>query len=310
MMDPCPASVTAARRTQLGREPRRLSPRPHVVQRSCGLLSPPENGRRTFARPSMAADHAMRLARRRPLLSVQRCRQPLDRRDPRAASGRLHALRNVCIAVAGSFRWLRCREEGSAERLMCPCHRFAEYALDGRAGRADLSCADRPVTAADDGLSDSASATVCFSSLPRPVRRPTKASPAPSPTWLADGKVTRRECHNTTWNWKYMLNFVGSLRAGSVFRRTPTEAGEHDRCFEFGPLSRIMVNSERAVLVRVIPKFAERTDLQVIEITSGDAPAEAASPRRRSTPWRTRSAAPAHPPRPSWNESFSAGTGR
>jgi hypothetical protein len=32
------------------------------------------------------------------------------------------------------------------------------------------------------------------------------------------------------------------------------------------------------VLVRVIPKFAERTDLQLIEIASGDAPAETASP--------------------------------
>jgi hypothetical protein len=39
-----------------------------------------------------------------------------------------------------------------------------------------------------------------------------------------------------------------------------------------------MVNSERAVLLRVIPKFAERTDLQLIEIASGDAPAETASP--------------------------------
>jgi hypothetical protein len=44
-----------------------------------------------------------------------------------------------------------------------------------------------------------------------------------------------------------------------------------------------MVNSQRAVLLRVIPKFAERTDLQLIEIASGDAPAETASPAAGDT---------------------------
>jgi hypothetical protein len=40
----------------------------------------------------------------------------------------------------------------------------------------------------------------------------------------------------------------------------------------------MIVNSERAVLVRVIPKFAERTDLQLIELASEDAPAPTLSP--------------------------------
>jgi len=39
-----------------------------------------------------------------------------------------------------------------------------------------------------------------------------------------------------------------------------------------------MLNSQRAVLVRVIPKFAARTDLQLIEIASRDAPAETVFP--------------------------------
>jgi len=38
------------------------------------------------------------------------------------------------------------------------------------------------------------------------------------------------------------------------------------------------VNSERVVLLRVIPRFAERTDLQLIEIAAADAPLETASP--------------------------------
>ena len=72
------------------------------------------------------------------------------------------------------------------------------------------------------------------------------------------------------------MNFVGSQP--HLFFTGPTDAASHNSCFEFGPLSRIMVNSQRAVLLRVIPKFAERTDLQLIEIAPGDAPAETASP--------------------------------
>jgi hypothetical protein len=56
------------------------------------------------------------------------------------------------------------------------------------------------------------------------------------------------------------------------------DAGGHESCLQFGPLSRIMTNSCHAVLLRIIPRFAERTDLQLIEIASGDAPAEPAGP--------------------------------
>ena len=38
-----------------------------------------------------------------------------------------------------------------------------------------------------------------------------------------------------------------------------------------------MANSQRAVLLRVIPRFAEQTDLELIEIVKADAPKPVAS---------------------------------
>jgi nitrite reductase/ring-hydroxylating ferredoxin subunit len=223
---------------------------------------------RIFARPWMAADHVTRLAE-----DGRYFRFDADSRSivvTRDSDGRLHALRNVCIHAGYPV----CdAEEGSAERLMCPYHGW-EYALDGRLVEPNLSARIDP-------------SRLRMTSYPVCVRdgllfvAPSASPPSdesiagPLPAWLADGRVTKRECHDTTWNWKFMLNFVGSRP--DLFFAGPADGDAHASCFEFGPLSRIIVNSERAVLVRVIPKFAERTDLQVIEITSGDAPAETAS---------------------------------
>jgi hypothetical protein len=164
--------------------------------------------------------------------------------------------------------------EGAAERLMCPYHGW-EYALDGRLVEPELSSRIDPSrlrltsyqVLVRDGL-------VLVS--PTVGSAPEEGTTASLPAWLADGKVIRRECYNTNWNWKFVLNFLGSRP--HLFSTGATDANGHDSCFEFGPLSRIIVNSERAALVRVIPKFAERTDLQLIEIVSGDAPAATPSP--------------------------------
>jgi len=223
---------------------------------------------RIFARPWMAADHATRLVE-----NGRYFRFDADSRSiivTRDSEGHLHALRNVCIHAGYPV----CdTEEGSAERLMCPYHGW-EYALDGRLVEPELSSRIDPSrlrltsyrVCVRDGL-------LLVAPSVGPVSDESIAGPLPA--WLADGKVTRRQCHNTTWNWKFLLNFVGSRP--HLFFAGPTDADGHDSCFEFGPLSRIMVNSQRAVLVRVIPKFAERTDLQLIEIASGDAPAETPS---------------------------------
>jgi nitrite reductase/ring-hydroxylating ferredoxin subunit len=223
---------------------------------------------RIFARPWIAADHATRLAE-----GGRYFRFEADSRSiivTRDSEGHLHALRNVCIHAGYPV----CdAEEGSAERLMCPYHGW-EYALDGRLVEPELSSRIDPSrlrltsyrVCVRDGLLFVAPSVA-------PVSDESIAGPLPA--WLTGGEVTRRECYNTTWNWKFLLNFVGSRP--HLFFAGPTDAAGHDSCFEFGPLSRIVVNSERAVLVRVIPKFAERTDLQLIEITSGDALAETAS---------------------------------
>jgi nitrite reductase/ring-hydroxylating ferredoxin subunit len=224
---------------------------------------------RIFARPWIAADHATRLAE-----DGRYFRFDADSRSiivTRDSEGHLHALRNVCIHAGYPV----CdAEDGSAERLMCPYHGW-EYALDGRLVEPELS------SRIDPSRLRLTSYRVCVRHgllLVAPSVSPVsdESIAGPLPVWLADGKVTRRELYNTTWNWKFLLNFVGSQP--DLFFAGPSDAAGHDSCFEFGPLSRIMVNSERATLLRVIPKFAERTDLQLIEIASGDAPAETASP--------------------------------
>jgi len=224
---------------------------------------------RIFGRPWIAADHATRLAE-----DGRYFRFDADSRSiivTRDSGGHLHALRNVCIHAGYPV----CdAEDGSAERLICPYHGW-EYALDGRLVEPELSSRIDPSrlrltsyrVCVRDGL-------LLVAPSVSPVSDESIAGPLPA--WLADGKVTRRQCHNTTWNWKFLVNFVGSRP--HLFFAGPTDADDHESCFEFGPLSRIMVNSRRAVLVRVIPKFAERTDLQLIEIASGDAPAETALP--------------------------------
>src|SRR5262249_57892647 len=120
-----------------------------------------------------------------------------------------------------------------------------EYAVDGRLVEPNLSARIDPsrLRMASYGLSVRDGLLFVAPST-NPPSDETIAGPLPA--WLADGKVTRRETHNTTWNWKLMLDFVGSLPP-HLFFACPTEAGEHDGCFEFGPLSRIIVNSERAV---------------------------------------------------------------
>ena len=224
---------------------------------------------RIFTRPWIAADHVTRLAD-----DGRYFRFDADSRSiivTRDSEGRLHALRNVCIHAGYPV----CdAEEGSGERLMCPYHGW-EYALDGRLVEPELSSRIDPSrlrltsyrVCVRDGL-------LFVAPLAGPACDENIAGPLPA--WLSDSKVTKRQCYNTTWNWKYLLNFLGCQ--SPRFFSGPTDAHGHDSCVEFGPLSRIMLNSQRAVLVRVIPKFAARTDLQLIEIASRDAPAETVFP--------------------------------
>ena len=264
-----PAGVTALGE-QLGQNGE-IVPDPDLFKEAAVFAAERE---RIFARPWMAADHVTRLAE-----DGRYFRFDADSRSivvTRDSDGRLHALRNVCIHAGYPV----CdAEEGSAERLMCPYHGW-EYALDGRLVEPNLSAR------IDPSRLRMTSYPVCVRDgllfvAPTAVPPSDESIPGPLPAWLADGKVTKRETHNTTWNWKFLLNFVGSQP--HQFFAGPADADAHASCFEFGPLSRIVVNSQHAVLVRVVPKFAERTDLHMIEITSQDAAAEPASPAANGT---------------------------
>ncbi len=219
---------------------------------------------RIFARPWMAVDHATRLDEDGHYFRCDAATRSVI--VTRESGGQLHALRNVCIHAGYPV----CdAEEGPAERLICPYHGW-EYALDGnllepafasRVDRSRLRLARYRVCVRDGVIFVDPSSGPEFDSH----------IAGPLPSWLPDGRVARRARYSTTWNWKFMLHFLGCQP--HLFFDDPTEPGDHDTdtCFEFGPLSRMMVRSERTVLLNVIPRFAERTDLQLIEIVAGDA---------------------------------------
>jgi hypothetical protein len=73
----------------------------------------------------------------------------------------------------------------------------------------------------------------------------------------------RRARYNTNWNWKYLRHFLQS--SPHLFFD-----GSFDERQELGPLDLLLTRSPRAVLLRVIPKFAEQTDFQVIEMMAGE----------------------------------------
>ena len=75
--------------------------------------------------------------------------------------------------------------------------------------------------------------------------------------------MTRRARYNTNWNWKYLRHFLQSS-PHLFFDGLPDER------HEVGPLALLFAQSRRAVLLRVIPKFAEQTDFQLIEMMAGE----------------------------------------
>src|SRR5436190_18160765 len=180
----------------------------------------------------------------------------------REAGGRLHALRNVCIHAGYPV----CEaEEGSAERLMCPYHGW-EFALDGRLVEPELSSRIDPSRL----RLASYPVRVCNGLLIAHPPGATAAQVNYAPAWLTAATVTRRSRYNTSWNWKYLRHFLQSS-PHLFFDGLPDER------HAVGPLALLFAQSQRAVLLRVIPKFAEQTDLQVIEMMAGGNPRSAES---------------------------------
>jgi len=221
---------------------------------------------RIFARPWMAVDHATRIDGDGRFFRVDAAaRSMVVTRD---RNGGLHALRNVCIHAGYPV----CdAEEGSVERLICPYHGW-EFALDGEllepafAARTDRSrlrmtsyrvCVRDGLILVDPSGGPSASEEIA----------------GEIPAWVSDGKVTRRASYSTTWNWKFVLHFLKHHPELSF----DEQSNGDDGCVEFGPLSWLLVRPDQVALLRLIPKFAERTDFQVIRMAAPDAPERSAS---------------------------------
>jgi nitrite reductase/ring-hydroxylating ferredoxin subunit len=267
-----PASV-AALGEQLG-GPGEIAPDPALFQATDVFAAERE---RIFLRPWVAVDHATRLDRDSHYFRFDAgTRSMIVTRD---SGGRLHALRNVCIHAG--YPVCDAQEE-AAEKLVCPYHGW-EYALDGRltepafAARIDrsrLRLASYPVCVRNGLIFVDISGGTQDDNVPGPL-----------PTWLARARVTKRAHYGTAWNWKFVRHFCRSQPA--LFFAGCRDADEDQHCIEFGPLDWMLVRSQRAVLLRVIPRFAERTDVQLIrlaarELTGPDSSADAADPVREA----------------------------
>ena len=214
---------------------------------------------RIFLRPWMAVDHATRLDEDGRYFRFDAAtRSVIVTRD---SGGRLHALRNVCIHAG----WPVCdAEDGSAERLICPYHGW-EFTLDGRLVEPDLSARIDPARlrlasyriCVRDGL-------ILVDVSGGPAVDQNIAGPLPA--WLADGRVTKRARYDTTSNWKLVRHFLRDRP--DLFFDEPRDAADDEQCIDFGPLSWMMVRPRQAALLRVIPKFAERTDFQLIRMAA------------------------------------------
>lgn len=222
---------------------------------------------RLFLRPWVAVDHQSRIDEPGRYVRFEAAsRSILLTRDE---EGILRALRNVCIHAGYPV----CEaEEGPADRLVCPYHGW-EFAADGRLLEPDLSrridparlrLASHPVCV-QDGL--------IFVDLSKPAAGPDEIDEPPTmqgsiPGWLAEAKVAGRSRYSTDWNWKLALQFVKS--SPQLFCDDP---GEED-FVEFGPLSFMLAQSNNAMLLRVIPKSAGHTDIQLVRIVPPGVPAD------------------------------------
>jgi nitrite reductase/ring-hydroxylating ferredoxin subunit len=208
---------------------------------------------RIFQRSVMALDHETRLPEDGRWFRCDAAGRSIV--VTREAGGRLNALRNVCIHAGYPV----CEaEEGSAERLMCLYHGW-EYALDGRLVEPELSSRIDPARLRLASYPVRVCNGLIFADPPGATETAVKSVPP----WLTTATVTQRSRHKTNWNWKYLRHFLQSS-PHLFFDGLPDERQE------ISPLDLLFAQSRRAVLLRVIPKFAEQTDFQVIELTGGE----------------------------------------
>jgi hypothetical protein len=93
-----------------------------------------------------------------------------------------------------------------------------------------------------------------------------EAPEAEVPDWLADCAVAGRARHNVDRNWKYV--------AHQVNRAPELVLGEKldGPVLRYGPLGFLTGGPEDAALVRIVPRFLEQTDVEVVRFAAPGAP--------------------------------------
>jgi len=222
-----------------------------------------------FTRPWLAVDHMSRLA-----ADGDYFRADIGSRSAvlvREAADRIHALRNACLHAG----YRVCEEEsGRSDHLFCQYHGWS-YALDGRRSdpllRPEMTDRSRfrmPQYAMQirHGL-----ILVDLSAVAPEAPPAGPVDLGAVPEALAEAGVTSRKRYSTTWNWKYLRQFLWTAPE-LVF------AGDDcDEIVEFGPLSFVALRGDQAALVRLTPRFPGHTDFEIVRIASADAPAPAAN---------------------------------
>jgi nitrite reductase/ring-hydroxylating ferredoxin subunit len=219
---------------------------------------------RIFSLPLMAVDHETRLSADGHYFRCDAAHRSLL--VTRENGGRLHALRNVCIHAGYPVCDM---EEGAAERLICPYHGW-EYSLDGRLVEPELSSRIDPSRLRLPAYPVHVRNGLVFINLSGDGGSVEQEIDA-VPDWLAEARVTRRARYSTTWNWKFTHRFLHSSPQ-LFFDDLP------GNWLEFGPLSFMIAERQHAALFRVIPKSAEQTDFEMIEMSAGEGRGLAAPP--------------------------------
>ncbi len=226
----------------------------------------PPSATELFLRPWVAVDHQTRLdgdgcyfrfdaATRSLLVTLHRGRRPA------CAAQCLHPCRLPGLRGRGRHgrtadlpvSWLGIRSSTAG---------WSNPNLSARIDPARLRLARHPVCV-HDGLIfvDPSGAAVAGEAAVDPV------AAGVVPEWLAEGSVTGRGRYTTNWNWKLALQFLKA--SPHLFA---DDADDGATCVVFGPLSLMMVQPQHAALLRVIPKSAVRTDIQLVRMEAKGAP--------------------------------------
>jgi nitrite reductase/ring-hydroxylating ferredoxin subunit len=217
-----------------------------------------------FTRPWLAVDHASRLA-----ADGDYFRADIGSRSVvlvREAADRIHALRNACLHAG----YRVCEEEsGRGDHLFCQYHGWS-YALDGRLTdpmlRPEMTDRSR-FRMPRYAMQISRGLILVDLSAVAPEAPP--AGPVELgaiPEALAEAGITSRKRYSTTWNWKYLRQFLWN---------SPELVFGVDDCsdvVEFGPLSFVALRDDEAALVRLTPRFPGHTDFEIVRIAAAHAP--------------------------------------